>query len=126
VNDDPTIRRCIGFARQWGCGRLAVLNLFAVRATEPAVMKRADDPVGPENRDWFDRILSGTPGGPVVCAWGVHGEHMGRDLTMLDWLESHSIRPLALGLTRNGHPKHPLYLPKAAELVLFTGRQGRT
>src|SRR3954454_15761859 len=57
TNDDPTIRRCIGFARQWGCGRLAVLNLFAVRATDPAEMKRADDPVGPENRDWFDRHL---------------------------------------------------------------------
>ena len=79
TNDDPTIRRCIGFARQWGCGRLAVLNLFAFRATEPADLKRAEEPVGPENRAWFERTLLGTPDGPVVCGWGVHGEHMGQD-----------------------------------------------
>src|SRR3954453_788312 len=71
TDDDPTIRRCIGFARQWGCGRLAVLNLFALRATDPAWMKQADNPVGPENRDWFDRTFPASHDGPVVCAWGV-------------------------------------------------------
>jgi hypothetical protein len=76
--DDPTIRRCIGFARQWGCGRLVVLNLFAFRATDPADLKRAADPVGPENRAWFDRTLvDDLVGGPVVCGWGVHGAHLG-------------------------------------------------
>src|SRR4051812_26865304 len=70
TKDDPTIRRCIGFARQWGCGRLSVLNLFAFRATDPAAMKRADDPVGPENKDWFERILTDAGEGRVVCGWG--------------------------------------------------------
>src|SRR4051794_33028496 len=124
TNNDPTIRRCIGFARQWGCGQLVVLNLFAMRATDPADMKLADDPVGPENKDWFDRTLRDQDDGPVVCAWGVHGEHRGQDLTVLGWLKSYGIRPLALGVTRDGHPKHPLYLPKAAELVLYTARLG--
>src|SRR4051794_12688875 len=123
TNNDPTIRRCIGFARQWGCGRLAVLNLFAFRATHPADLKRAVEPVGVENRAWFERTLSDDlSDGPVVCGWGVHGEHMGQDLAVLGWLEAFGIRPFALGLTRDGHPKHPLYLPKAAELMPFAGR----
>ena len=122
TNDDPTIRRCIGFARQWGRGRLAVLNLFAVRATDPADMKRAVDPVGLENRDWFDQMLSSPDAGPVICAWGVHGEHRGQDVTVLVWLEGYGIRPLALGVTRDGHPKHPLYLPKSVEPMPFAGR----
>jgi hypothetical protein len=121
TNDDPTIRRCIGFARHWGCGRLVVLNLFAVRATDPADMKRADDPVGPENRDWFDRTLRDSHGGPVVCAWGVHGAYMEQDLTVLGWLDRVGVEPLALGVTREGHPKHPLYLPYSAALVPFAG-----
>lgn len=116
--DDPTIRRCIGFARQWGCGRLLVLNLFAVRATDPEDMRRANDPVGPKNKDWVGRKLrdlgkygSSFELGPVVCGWGVHGEYMEQDLTMLGWLESLGLEPLALGVTKGGHPRHPLYLP---------------
>ena len=115
--DDPTIRRCIGFARRWGCGRLTVLNLFAFRATDPAEMKLADDPVGPENRDWFDRTLHDHQDGPVVCAWGVHGEFMDQDQVVLGWLDTLRIKPLTLGSTRDGHPKHPLYLPKTSELI---------
>lgn len=121
-NDDPTIRRCIGYARQWGCGRLAVLNLFAFRATDPADLKRAEEPVGPENRAWIERTLRGDAAGPVVCAWGVHGEHLGQDLAVLGWLAQLGIRPLALGLTRDGHPRHPLYAPYSAELVQFESR----
>src|SRR5262245_44648837 len=56
--NDPTIRRVIGFTRQWGYDRLTVLNLFAVRATDPADLKRADDPVGPENKAWFEKVLA--------------------------------------------------------------------
>lgn len=121
-NDDPTIRRCIGFARRWGCGRMAVLNLFAFRATDPADLKRAEEPVGPENRDWFERTLLGAAEGPVVCGWGVHGEHRGQDGVVLGWLQAFGVQPLALGLTKDGHPRHPLYLSKGAELVPFACR----
>src|SRR4051794_12691770 len=103
-NDDPTIRRCIGFARQWGCGRLAVLNLFAFRATDPADLKRAEEPVGPENRAWFERTLRDAGDGPVICGWGVHGEHRAQDEVVLGWLADLGMRTLALGLTRDGHP----------------------
>lgn len=86
-------------------------------------MKRAEDPVGPENKSWFDRMLAARGDGPVVCAWGVHGEHMAQDLTVLGWLESDGIKPLALGMTRNGHPKHPLYLSCSDQMILFARRR---
>jgi hypothetical protein len=122
TNDDPTTRRCIGFARHWGCGKFIVLNLFAVRATAPSDMKSAKDPVGPENKQWFDQTLRGSSNGPAICAWGVHGAHMDQDLTVLEWLAS-SCKLKALGITRDGHPRHPLYVPYAADLVPFTGRE---
>jgi hypothetical protein len=119
--DDPTIRKCSGFARRWQCDTLQVLNLFAVRATDPREMKRAADPVGPDNLHWFARTL---PTGPsathlVICAWGVHGAHRGQDRLVLEWLAAHNIRPLALGYTRHDHPRHPLYMPYSAALVSY-------
>lgn len=123
-NDDPTIRRCIGFAQRWGCGELVVLNLFAFRATAPRDLKRAADPVGPENQEWFDKTLIGDLStGPVVCGWGVHGVHQGQDLAVLGWIDQFGARPMALGVTKDGHPKHPLYVPYSAELVPYTMRQ---
>jgi hypothetical protein len=99
-----------------------VLNLFAFRATDPFDMKRAENPVGPENRDWFERTLGARHDGPVVCAWGVHGEHLRQDSRVLGWLAEFGASPAALGRTKDGHPKHPLYLPKSAELAPFIGR----
>lgn len=105
-NDDPTIRRCIGFARSWGYGALCMTNLFAYRATEPADMKKAADPVGRHNNDTLVDLASRA--GLVVAAWGAHGTYKGRD---------QSVRLLVPGLhylrlTKDGHPGHPLYLPK--------------
>ena len=123
TNDDPTIRRCIGFAQRWGCVRLAVLNLFAFRATDPADLKRAEEPIGPENRAWFERtLIDDLAIGPVVCGWGVHGEHRGQEVAVLGWLQAFGVRPVALGVTKDGHPRHPLYLPKGVEPVTFIGR----
>jgi hypothetical protein len=123
VLDDPTIVRCIGLARRWGCGRLVVANLFAIRAADPADIRRASDPVGPDNHAWVieavDRAIAlSDPAdrGPVVCAWGTHGSYMGQDQTVLRWITS-VCRPMALGFTRDGHPKHPLYVAYAADLV---------
>ncbi|RWO57153.1 DUF1643 domain-containing protein [Mesorhizobium sp.] len=117
--DDPTIRRCVGFARAWGYDRLEVLNLFAYRATDPKALlslNHDDDPVGESNLSAFNRVL-GLPVGIVICAWGAHGGHLGQDETAIGWLGSH--RRFALGLTKGGHPKHPLYLPGRAEPVRF-------
>ena len=129
VNDDPTIRRCIGLARWWRCGRVVVANLFAVRATAPADMRQASDPVGPENRDWVTRAVERAVGacdpadrGPVVCAWGTNGSYLDQDRTVLGWIEG-ACKPVALGFTRDGHPRHPLYIPSAAKLVPLSGRR---
>lgn len=113
VQDDPTIRRCIGFAKRWGYGALCMTNLFAYRAIDPLDMKRHPHPVGPENEQHLVRCAA--EAGVVVAAWGTHGYFMarGREVsTMLDDLH-------CLGVTKDGSPKHPLYLPKNAELRTF-------
>ena len=128
--DDPTIRKCIGFCREWSCGQLQVVNLFAVRATLPSDVKRVRDPVGPENKKAFDeamRIIHGSgvdKPEPVVCAWGTHGGHRDQDLEVMRWLRGYpKIKPVALGITKHGHPKHPLYVPYSATLVPYAGRR---
>jgi hypothetical protein len=120
--NDPTIRKCIGFARRWQCGTLQVLNLFAVRATLPRDMKQAFDPVGPDNHQWFARVLTPESTHPhlVICAWGVHGAFREQDRTVLGWLHEIGIDLFALGLTRQGHPRHPLYMSYATELIPYT------
>lgn len=110
--DDPTIRRCIGFAKRWGYGHLVMLNLFAFRATDPREMKAAIHPIGPENDKHIVQVARRAD--LVVCAWGVHGSYQGRDQDVLNILPVH---PQALGVTKDGYPKHPLYLPATAELV---------
>lgn len=122
TRNDPTIRRCIGFAQQWGCGTLQVLNLFAVRATLPQAMKQATDPVGPDNHKWFARTLMAAPveSHVVVCAWGVHGAFRGQDRVVLGWLHELGITSFALGITLEGHPRHPLYLPYLTGLMQYT------
>lgn len=105
--DDPTIRRCIGFARDWGFGGLWVVNLFAFRATRPANLKTAADPVGPHNDMWLRRIAGRS--GRIVAAWGNHGRFMGRS----DRVGAMFGRRLeVIRLNAGGEPAHPLYLPK--------------
>jgi hypothetical protein len=74
--DDPTVRRMIGFARDWGYGGLFVVNLFAFRATDPKDMKAAIDPIGPENDDYIRRLTAYCD--ITIAAWGCHGDHLGR------------------------------------------------
>lgn len=122
--DDPTIRRCAGFARALGCGGLVVINLFAVRATKPADMMRAADPIGPDNHAFCVREIAaaGRAKAPVICAWGARGAHMDQDRNMLGWIDAAGVSPTALGLTKDGHPRHPLYLPAAARPTPFQRR----
>lgn len=111
--DDPTIRRCIAFARAWGFGALCMTNLFAYRATQPADMLAQDDPVGPENDEYLQALAA--TAGVVVAAWGVHGTHGGRHSAVRAMLPSlHYLR-----LTKDGHPGHPLYLPASLRPVAW-------
>lgn len=108
VQNDPTVERCERRSRALGYGAFRVLNIFAYRATDPRDMRRAEDPVGPENDaallqglDWADR---------VICAWGTHGEHLGRGPEVAALLKGTGRELLHLGLSKAGHPKHPLYI----------------
>ncbi len=113
VQDDPTIRRCIGYAKAWGYGGLCITNLFAFRTTEPNVMKAATDPVGPENDKWLTQCARDAD--IVVAAWGVHGNYLDRDK------EVFKLFPYVtcLGTTKAGHPRHPLYLPKGLKPMVY-------
>ena len=113
--DDPTIRRCIGFARDWGYGGIEVVNIFALRATDPRALRSARDPVGPRN-DAF--MLRAAARSPLVIAWGVHGALRDRESAALKLLGARS-RLLALGRTRSGAPRHPLYLRRDAEATKY-------
>jgi hypothetical protein len=117
VKDDPTIRRCMGFARLWGCSRLQIVNLFALRSRDPEAIQQAADPVGPENEDHIRRAIETACRGPIVCAWGVRGSYRDRDLAMLRMLRQLGVRPLAIAVTRGGYPRHPLYAAYTRRLV---------
>ena len=106
--DDPTIRRCIGFARSWGYGSLVMTNLFAWRATLPDDMKKAADPVGPENDIWLTLLAKNQSVGVIVAAWGANGSYLHRDEHVKRLIPNLQY----LRITKTGHPEHPLYLPK--------------
>ena len=106
VRDDPTIRRCIGFARAWGYRRLVVTNIFALRATLPSALRGAADPVGPRNDRYILRAARDAD--RVVCAWGVHGALGNREAEVLALLRDLALENL--GLTQGGYPRHPLYV----------------
>ncbi len=115
ATDDPTLRRCVRFARDHGCGGLAVANLWAWRATCPDDLAHVTDPVGPDNDDWV-ATLGRQADGPVVLGWGVQRpQHAGsRVASVLGLLGD---RPKhCLGRTRDGYPRHPLYVHAATRL----------
>lgn len=120
--DDPTIRRCVDFTRRWQRKTLLVLNLFAMRATNPRDL--AGDIEGPDNWKHFDQALNCHPKPDlVVCAWGTHGSFNDQDKTVMGWLDSWCIEPLCLGLTKDGHPRHPLYVKGDTILRDYRGRR---
>ncbi len=117
--DDPTIRRCMGFTAAWGLRELLVVNLFAFRATLPKVMKQAADPVGPENDHHL--LTTCLAAQRVICAWGQDGSFQGRDRQVMTLLLGQGIRLEALRLAKNGGPWHPLYLPTHTQPIAFGG-----
>lgn len=107
IADDPTIRRCIGLAQRWGYGAMNVVNLFGYRTAHPMELQRVGDPVGPDN----DRHLQSAveQAQSVILAWGNQGILGDRNQDVLQQLSGP--RPLyCLGITKAGHPRHPLYL----------------
>lgn len=111
VEDDPTIRRCVGYGKRWGCTGLIMLNLFARRSTDPRTLYDVEDPVGPDN-DAHIRACT-AEAGIILAAWGAHGHHQGRGQAVRALLADKVVE--CLGVTQSGEPKHPLYLCRTAE-----------
>ena len=112
-SDDPTIRRCRGFARDWGYNGLVVVKLFALRATDPSELAGADDPVGPENDAWLRHIAGQHP--IMVAAWGANGPRE-RVEKVLEIINEKGAQLWSLGVTKAGAPSHPLYIPRDRRL----------
>lgn len=115
VRDDPTIRRCIAFAKRWHLGALCMTNIFAYRATDPRVMKAVEHPAGPDNDNWLTRCAQSAS--IVVAAWGTHGSHLGRDREVMQLIPPG--RASCLGITKDGYPRHPLYVRGDARLIEY-------
>ena len=113
VQNDPTVERCERRARALGFGAFCVTNIFAWRDTDPRKMRAAADPVGPEN----DRAIleAAAWADEVVAAWGTHGEHLDRGPQVAHILRSAGFDLQHLGLSKAGHPKHPLYISYAKQ-----------
>lgn len=114
TQDDPTIRRCIGFAKAWGCAGLEVVNLYAYRATKPADMLAAGDPIGPANDSHIRAAAHRAK--VIVAAWGANAAR-DRSVAVRSLLSDHTMH--ALGLTKDGHPRHPLFVRGDAQLISF-------
>jgi hypothetical protein len=103
--NDPTVARCETRARRMGFGAVMIANIFAFRATKPEVLKRARAPEGAAN----DAVLQAwvEQADMVIAAWGVHGGHRNRCCDIAKALPDSTHH---LGLTKHGHPRHPLYV----------------
>lgn len=117
MQNDPTVERCERRARALGFGAFRVCNIFAWRATDPRDMRAASDPVGTGNdaaildaADWADAI---------ICAWGTHGAHLNRGPEVEAMLRTTGRELSHLGLSKAGHPKHPLYIGYATQPVVW-------
>lgn len=126
TQDDATISKCIRYAQRWGYGTLLMLNLFAFRSTDPTNLRKAEDPVGPENDEWlFSMMVQSLPMpafvghtpkiGAIVAAWGTHGKLMNRGW----YVQSRLPLLKCLRVTKHGYPEHPLYLKGDLELIEY-------
>ena len=119
VQNDPTVERCERRARAGGGGAVRGRNSFAWRATDPRYRRAAAFPVGPVNAAaiaaaprWADQ---------VICAWGTHGAHLARGPAVEAMLRGSGVPLYHLGLSKDGHPKHPLYIGYAVQPVMWEG-----
>jgi hypothetical protein len=112
--DDPTIRRCIRFAESWGFGGMVMVNLFAFRATVPKEMMACKEPVGTANTFYWR--VEHEAASITIVAWGVRGSYKGIDKEFMYYVGD---EVSCLGTTKEGQPKHPLYLKKTLKPIAF-------
>lgn len=123
---DPTLRRVRHFAKRDGYGGFVMSNLFAIRATDPKVMMAADEPVGPDNDSWLEKLALGHVN--ILCGWGTKGGYRDRDVAVMEILTGVNERfggdtsIMCLERTKDGHPKHPLYVKGDRPMVPYVRR----
>ncbi len=120
VQNDPTVERCERRARALGFGAFQVTNIFAWRDTDPFQMRKSAEPIGPDNdatlcdgAAWADQI---------IAAWGTHGAHLGRGAAVEGLLRDTGKPLFSLGISKHGHPKHPLYISYSQQPIRWDGR----
>ncbi len=118
IENDPTVRRCIGYAHTWGYGGMRMLNAFGLRSTDPKGLTRIDDPIGPENDKWLVKMTQDVD--LTVACWGVHAGLNDRHQHILSLMKRARREIHCLGTTKAGFPKHPLYLRQSLIAIPFT------
>jgi hypothetical protein len=130
---DPTVKKCGSYAKAMGYGGFEVYNLFALRSTDPRQLYGEDDPVGEHNLAYLECIptyvadmrfmfpnSTDLVDRSVVAAWGVHGAHRGQGRYWSAWLAAQGVAVYSVGRSKDGHPKHPLYVSLTAKMERFT------
>lgn len=115
IDDDPTIKRCVGFCQSLGYGTLHVVNLFAFRSPDPSELLNAEDPIGEENLKFVKNTVQNSD--MTICAWGTNGSIKNQDKVILNLLGDFDL--YALKITKYNFPSHPLYLSADLKPVLF-------
>lgn len=114
THDDPTIRRCINFAKDWGFGGICIVNLFAFCSNDPKALFMAKDPIGPENDSILKKYISKFD--QIIIVWGNHGQYLKRNENILKLIK----KPSCLKINKNGAPSHPLYLKATLKPIPYT------
>ena len=118
VKNDPTVTRCINYARRWGFHGMFMLNIFALRSTDPRACYRHPDPIGPETNRYLTELVQRREVSLVVAAWGNHGALLSRGWNVINLVRNSGVNLYRLGeLTKQGQPRHPLYLRRDLEPV---------
>lgn len=119
--NDPTIGRIVGFAEREKMAGATVCNIFAYRATDPADMARARDPIGPENDDYLKAMADHAAGAglPILCAWGAHKMAKARSRDVAAMMRARGARLVCLATSQSGAPVHPLYQRREAPFLEY-------
>tara|TARA_B110000438_G_scaffold287799_1_gene320520 strand:- start:48 stop:527 length:480 start_codon:yes stop_codon:yes gene_type:complete len=113
INDDPTMRRCIRFAKDLGYGGFIMANIFAYRSTDPKKLNTIADPVGKRNNYWIKKLDEEAH--LTIAAWGTHGKYLNRGNQVIELVND----LYCLRKTKEGFPSHPLYLPSSLKPIKF-------
>lgn len=115
--NDPTVARCINYAKAWGYDTMTMLNAFGLRSTDPRGLKAIDDPIGPDNDRYI--IEQTKLASRIILCWGTHAAYLERGTQLQKQLCKLRRKLFCLKVTKNGFPSHPLYLRKDLQPISY-------